>query len=46
MKICPICEKEITGSSIGIGGFGLVCVECGKKYIEDQKKMIDSICKL
>ena len=45
MKFCTMCEKEITGEFVSIGGFGLVHKECGMKYLDDQKKMIESICK-
>ena len=46
MKICPMCEKEITGDCLGIGGFGLVHKECGMEYLNEQKRRIESICKM
>ena len=35
-KTCPSCNKEYSGSSIGLTGKGLVCHDCGIKYMKAQ----------
>ncbi len=39
---CPLCgeEKELR---IGISGIGLVCSDCGFKYIDDYKRFLEML---
>ena len=44
LDICPICGQK-KKLYIGISGVGLVCSDCGCKYMEAKIDVLQNLCK-